>query len=179
MPPEWSKPSVEEPMSRSQYRSKTVYVIYIAAPPERVWQGLTSPDFTRQYFFGLSAESDWAVGSDFILRKEDGQVHVQGKVLECAPPWKLSVSWRVESIEEFKRLPECIVTYEIVDVGDAVRLTMTEGHLIELDEKIVEGGRQGWPVILSSLKSLIETGRPIIVKMEPPKEMLEAVKRMK
>ena len=59
--------------------------------------------------------------------------------------------------------------------GEAVRLTMTEAHPEPLDDKILEGGRQGWPVILSSLKSLIETGKPIVIKLEPPKEMLEAV----
>jgi hypothetical protein len=62
--------------------------------------------------------------------------------------------------------------------GDAVRLTMTESHERELSEDILSGGRTGWPAILSSLKSLLETGKPLAVKMEPPLKMLEALKRL-
>jgi uncharacterized protein YndB with AHSA1/START domain len=107
----------------------------------------------------------------------DGRVDVEGKVKECDLPRRLSVTWRVMWIEEMRKLPECLVTYQIDTLGEAVRLTMSESHQWDVPEAILAGGRQGWPVILSSLKSLLETGKPLVVKLEPPKEMLEAVKR--
>jgi len=69
--------------------------------------------------------------------------------------------------EEYRHLPECIVTFQIDPLGDLVRLTMTESHPTPIDEKYLEGGRRGWPVILSGLKSLLETGRPL-PKFEMP-----------
>jgi hypothetical protein len=76
-----------------------------------------------------------------------------------------------------RKLPECLVTYEIEALGDAVRLTMSESHQWDVPDEILSGGRMGWPLIMSSLKSLLETGKPIVVKVPPPKEMLEAVRR--
>jgi hypothetical protein len=70
------------------------------------------------------------------------------------------------------------VTYEIAEAGDAVRLTMTESHERDLPEDILCGGRAGWPAILSSLKSVLETGKPLAVKMEPPLKMLAALKEL-
>ena len=157
---------------------KTVYVTYIAAPAEKVWAALTEPEFTRQYFFGRSIELERKVGGTFILRMPDGRVDVQGRVVECDPPRKLSVTWRVEWIEMMRKLPECLVTYQIEALDGAVRLTLTEAYQWDVPDDILAGGRMGWPLILSSLKSLIETGKPIVVKIEPPKEMLEAVKRV-
>lgn len=78
---------------------------------------------------------------------------------------------------EFKGLPACLVTYEVDTTGDCVRLTMTESHSWDIPDPILAGGRTGWPAILSSLKSMLETGKPLSVKMEPPKGMIEAVAR--
>jgi len=164
-------------MTEPTFKPKTVYVTYIAAPPEKVWTALTSPEFTRQYFFGRTIELTPSVGGSFILRMPDGRVDVQGKVVEYDPPRKLSVTWRVEWIEEMRKLPECLVTWQVEALDGAVRLTMTEAHQWDVPDEILAGGRMGWPLILSSLKSLLETGKPIVVKVEPPKEMLEAVKR--
>jgi len=157
---------------------KSVYVTYIAAPAEKVWAALTEPEFTRQYFFGRSIELERKVGGTFILRMPDGRVDVQGRVVECDPPRKLAVTWRVEWIEMMRKLPECLVTYQIEALDGAVRLTLTEAYQWDVPDDILAGGRAGWPLILSSLKSLMETGKPIMVKVEPPKEMLEAVKRV-
>jgi uncharacterized protein YndB with AHSA1/START domain len=107
----------------------------------------------------------------------DGRVDVQGRVVECDSPRKLAVTWRVEWIEEMRKLPECLVTYQIDALDGAVRLTMSEAHQWDVPDEILAGGRMGWPLILSSLKSLLETGKGIVVKLEPPKEMLEAVRR--
>ncbi len=139
----------------------TVYVNYIAASPEKVWTALTDAAFTVQYFFGRRIESDWKVGSTVLYLKEDGRVDVQGRILVCDEPRLLSYTWRVMWLDEYRGLPEAIVTFQIDPLGDVVRLTMTESHPTAIDDKYLEGGRRGWPVILSGLKTLLETGRPL------------------
>jgi uncharacterized protein YndB with AHSA1/START domain len=163
----------------ARFTPKTVYVTYIAATPEKVWQALISSDFTRKYFWERSIELEPKLGGDFVLRLPDGSVNVQGKVVAYDPPRKLAVTWHVEWPDEFRKLPECLVTYEIAQAGEAVRLTMTESHSWEVPDAILSGGRMGWPAILSSLKSLLETGKPLAIKMEPPKEMLDSIKRLR
>lgn len=138
-----------------------VTVIYIATSPDKVWAALTEPDLCRQFFFGRFPECDWRVGAPFKLWQENGVLDVAGKVLVCDPPKRLSVTWHVEWVEELRHLPEVIVTYEIDDLGDVVRLTATESHPTPIDPKYYEGGRRGWPIILSGLKTLLETGRPL------------------
>jgi uncharacterized protein YndB with AHSA1/START domain len=163
----------------SQFKPKTVYVTYIAAAPEKVWQALTAPEFTRKYFWERSIELEAKPGGAFALRLPDGRLNVQGKVIDCDPPRKLSVTWCVEWPEEFRKLPECLVTYEIAHAGKPTRLIMTESHSWDVPEAILSGGHMGWPAILSSLKSLLETGKPLAVEMEPPRAMFEAIKRLK
>ncbi len=89
----------------------------------------------------------------------------------------VEIDHRVGGDFEMRKLPECLVTFQIDALGEAVRLTMTEAHQWDVPDEILAGGRQGWPLILSSLKSLLEAGKPIVVKMEPPKEMLEAMRQ--
>ena len=148
----------------------TVYVTYIATTPEQLWAALTSSEFTRQYLFNRTVESDWNRGSQWILRMPDGRVDVKGEVRESAPPRKLVVSWNVDWIVE--KLPEAVVSYEIEPVGGGVvRLTMTEAHPTPIPAHLLEGGRRGWPMILSGLKSLLETGKPLNIPVpQPPKE---------
>ena len=140
----------------------TVYVIYIATTREKLWVALTESAFTRQYFFGRAVESDWRTGSPWLLRRPDGVVDVKGEVRESAPPCKLVLSWRVDSSEEARKLPEAVVTYDIEPVGDGVvRLTMTEAHPTPIPAALLEGGRRGWPMILSGLKTWLETGQTL------------------
>jgi uncharacterized protein YndB with AHSA1/START domain len=148
----------------------TAYVTYIATTPEKLWAALTSSEFTRQYFFGRSVESDWNEGSPWILRMPDGRVDVKGEVRESDPPRKLVVSWNVDWAPE--KLPEAVVSYEIEPVGGGVvRLTMTEAHPTPIPANLLEGGRRGWPMILSGLKSLLETGKPLNIPVpQPPRE---------
>jgi len=91
----------------------------------------------------------------------DGRIDCQGKVLESDAPRRLALTWHVEWIEEMRRLPETIVTFQIDALGDVVRFMVTEFPPQGIDEKYLEGGRKGWPIILSGLKSLLETGRPM------------------
>jgi uncharacterized protein YndB with AHSA1/START domain len=165
-------------MNTDNFRPDTVYTIYIASTPEKVWQALTTAEFSRQYFFGFAVELESKVGGSFIVRAPDGSTHIDGEVLACDPPRKLSVTWKVNWPGLVKKLGQTVVTYEIAQAGDAVRLTMTESHERELPEDILSGGRAGWPAILSSLKSLLETGKPLAVKLEPPLKMLAALKEL-
>jgi uncharacterized protein YndB with AHSA1/START domain len=137
------------------------FVIYIVATPERLWEALTNGEFTRQYFFGRRMESDWKIGSPWQLVMEDGRIDCQGKVLESDPSRRLTLTWHVEWMEELRRLPETTVTVQIDALGDVVRLTVSEFHPEGIDEKYLEGGRKGWPIILSGLKTLLETGRSL------------------
>ena len=160
----------------ARFKPKTVYVTYIAATPERVWQALTDPAFTKQYFGNFAIDVEPRAGGAFFLRYPDGRVHMSGRVLDWSPPRRFSCTWVVEGMPEFRELPECIVTYDIEQAGGAVKLTMTESHSWEVPDAILDGGRTGWPAILSSLKSVLETGKPLDVKLAPPDRMVEAVK---
>ena len=74
----------------AKFKPKTVYVIYIASTPEKVWQALTDPAFTRQYFFGFAVDVEPKVGGAFRLLTPDGRVHVRGEVAEWAPPYRFA-----------------------------------------------------------------------------------------
>ena len=115
-------------MNEPTFVPKTVYVTYIAAAAETVWTALTDPEFTKQFFFGRTVEIEPKVGGSFILRMPDGRIDVQGRVIDRNPPRRLAVTWCVEWIEEMRKLPECLVTYQIDVLGAAVRLTMSEAH---------------------------------------------------
>jgi uncharacterized protein YndB with AHSA1/START domain len=161
----------------SKFKPKTVYVTYIDAPLEKVWRALIDPAFTKQYFFGFAIDVEPRAGGAFRLLAPDGSTHVSGEVLEWSPPHRLCVTWRVAGMKDFGELPECLVSYDVVQAGGCVQLTMMESHSWDVPEAILKGGQSGWPKILSSLKSVLETGKPLSIKMEPPKEMMEAVRQ--
>jgi uncharacterized protein YndB with AHSA1/START domain len=165
-------------MNLGDFKPAIVYTIYIASTPEKVWQALTTAEFSRKYFFGNAVEIDLRVGGAFIVRTPDGALHINGEVIECDPPKKLTITFNVNWPALIEKLGPTLVTYEIEPAGDAVRLTMTEAHDRPLDDDILSGGRQGWPAILSSLKSVLETGVPLVVKMGPPQRMLDALKKL-
>lgn len=86
--------------------------------------------------------------------------------------------WLIEGTGEYGQLPECLVAYDIEPSGEGVKVTMTESHWWEVPDAILSGGRMGWPKVMSSLKSMLETGKPLSTSNEgPPPEMVEAVKR--
>ena len=165
-------------MKIDDFKPTTVYTIYIASTPEEVWEALTSSEFSRKYFFGNSVEVDLRVGGAYLVRAPDGGLHISGEVIECVLHRRLSVTFNVNWPELVEKLGPTLVTYEIEQAGEAVRLTMTESHDRTLDDDILSGGRQGWPAILSSLKSLLETGQPLTIKMAPPQQMLAALRKM-
>ena len=172
-----SKPEAAN-LDPGNFKPAIVYTIYIAASPEKVWQALTSAEFSRKYFSGFAIEADLKIGGDFIARAPDGSVHIGGEVIECDPPRKLTVTWNVNWPALVEKLGPTLVTYEIEPAGDVVKLTMLQSHDRDISEDILSGGRTGWPAILSSLKSLLETGQALTIKMAPPERMLAALKEM-
>jgi uncharacterized protein YndB with AHSA1/START domain len=165
-------------MNIDNFRPAIVYTIYIASTPEKVWQALTTAEFSRKYFSGLAVEAELKVGGAFLVRTPDGSVHISGEVIECDPPRKLTITWNVNWPALIEKLGPTLVTYEIEQAGDAVKLTLIQAHDREIEEDILSGGRQGWPAILSSLKSLLETGDALAIKMAPPQRMLDALMRL-
>jgi uncharacterized protein YndB with AHSA1/START domain len=165
-------------MNLGDFKPAIVYTIYIASTPEKVWEALTSAEFSRKYFFGFDVEIEQKVGGAFVIRMPDGSVHISGEVIECAAPSRLSITWNVNWPGLVDKLGVTLVSYDIEPAGEAVRLTMTEAHDRPLSDDILSGGRAGWPAILSSLKSVLETGNPLAVKMGPPRAMLEALKQL-
>ena len=156
----------------AKFRPRTVYVTYIASTPERVWQALIDPAFTAQYFFGRTAEIAPKAGGSFVMRMPDGRVDIKGEVVE----W--STTWTVDWDTDMRELPPCLVSCDIEPAGDNVKLTMTESYSWDVPEALLAGGRAGWPAILSSLKSVLETGKPLSIKMEPPREMMAALQQV-
>jgi uncharacterized protein YndB with AHSA1/START domain len=165
-------------MDISKFKPTLVHTIYIASTPERVWQALISAEFSRQYFLGNSVEIEPKVGGAFIVRTPNGALHISGEVIECEPQKKLTMTFNVNWPALIEKLGQTLVTYEIEPASEAVRLTLTEAHDRPISDDILSGGRQGWPAILSSLKSVLETGKPLVIKMAPPQRMLDALKAM-
>ena len=162
----------------TKFKPAIVYTIYIASTPEKVWQALTSAEFSRKYFFGNAVEVDLRIGGAYIVRTPDGALHISGEVIECDPPKKLTITFNVNWPELIEKLGPTLVTYEIEQAGEAVKLTLLQSHDRQLSDDILSGGRQGWPAILSSLKSVLETGNALAVAMVPPQRMLDALKAM-
>ena len=141
-------------------RSRFLYVIYIAASAETVWKALLDGEFTRQYWEHENV-SDWTPGSAWEHRRADGdrKVAILGEVLEASPPNRLVITW-AEPSDRGRKDRHSRVTFEIEPVADMVRLTITHDDLepgSAMERKITDG----WPRVLSSLKSLLETGRAL------------------
>lgn len=138
-------------------RSSYVYVTYIRATPEALWEALTAPDFMRRYWFGTHIETEWKAGAPWKMVYPDGRITDSGEVLECEPPRRIVLKWQHELRPELKAegLARCVIALE--PQAGAVKLTIT--HTIErASSKLIEAVSGGWPRILSNLKSLLETG---------------------
>jgi uncharacterized protein YndB with AHSA1/START domain len=145
-----------------------VYVTYIRTTQEKLWEALTKPEFTRQYWFGIWQDCAWTVGASWKLTFADGRVADAGEVLEIVPPRRLVLKWRHQLNPELHAEGDSRATFELEQLDELVKLTV----LHEIDQtgsKFIEAVSGGWPMILSSLKSLLETGQPHARTGELPK----------
>ena len=141
-------------------KSKYVYVVYIATTADQVWQAITEGDIASQYW-GHANVSDWKVGSkwEHRLATDPSTVRVLGKVVEANPPSRLVISWAapadVDNPSQYSR-----VAFDIIPIDDMVKLTVTHDEL-EAGSNMEKGITEGWPRVLSSMKSFLETGKPL------------------
>ena len=137
-----------------------VYVTYIRTSPQKLWDALTKPEFIKQYWFNMTQESEWKVGASWKMLFSDGRIADAGEVLEIDPPRRLVLKWSNQFRPELKEEGPSRCVYDLEQDGDVMRLTIT--HSSERDgAKVIEAVSGGWPRVLSSLKSLLETGKPM------------------
>jgi uncharacterized protein YndB with AHSA1/START domain len=137
-----------------------VYVTYIKTSKKKLWSALTDSEIIKKYWFGLSIESDWKIGSSWKFFNDD-ELMDSGKILESVPQKRLVRSWQNEWKAALKKegISRCV--YEIEPIGKSVKLTVT--HSIDRsNSKFIEAVSQGWPMCISNLKSLLETGNVVL-----------------
>ncbi len=156
----------EEPMMDTQNSGKRpwtagptekVFEVYIRTTPERLWEAITDEELRRKYNFGASASSDWTPGSRYELTS-GSMMLAEGENLEVDPPRRLVQSFNALWSEDVKKEGTSRVTWEIEQVDDSCRLTVTHDQLREDAHGELYGG---WPMILSGLKTLLETGETL------------------
>jgi uncharacterized protein YndB with AHSA1/START domain len=146
-------------MSRPEF----VYVTYIETTPEKLWEALTSSEFTRRYWFNTEVRSDWMVGSPIALVM-DGKTTDVGEILEADRPRRLSYTFKHVLDAELKKEPASKVVVTIEPHGKVVKLTLTHEGFVE-GGKMLDGISKGWPAILASLKSLLESGTALAIPL--------------
>lgn len=150
----------------SPEKTRFVYVTYIRSTPDKVFEAITRPEVARRYW-GHENVSDWQPGSAWqhVRANEQRTVNVVGKVVEVAPPTRLVITWASPSQAEdpaaYSR-----VSFDVEPYDGMVRLTVTHDEL-EAGSGMDKGIRHGWPIVLASLKSLLETGQGIDVFAKP------------
>ena len=145
-----------------------VYVTYIRTTPEKLWDALTEEAFTRNYWFGYWQDCAWTTGAAWKLTSPDGQVTDAGQVLEIDPPRRLVLQWCHQLRPELQDEGDSTATFELEQLDELMKLTVI--HTIDRQRsKLIEAVSGGWPMILSSLKSLLETGTGYRRTSAPPK----------
>ncbi len=137
-----------------------VYVTYIATTPEKLWKALTEPDITTRYWQHVNV-SDWQPGSTWEHRDSgvQGTSLLVGRVLEASPPRRLILTWAFPDDAE-REERHTRVAFDVEPIRGVVRLTVTHDHL-EPESDMLRGITDGWPKVLSSLKSFLEVGQPL------------------
>ena len=139
-----------------------VYVTYIETTPEKLWEALTSSAFSERYWWGTRVVSDWKVGSPVALEWR-GKVTDTGVIVEADPPRRLSYTWANTS-EEFRNERPSRATFAIEPYGKLVKLTLTHEDF-EQGSKMLNAISKGWPAIMSSLKTMLESGQALDVPL--------------
>ena len=135
-------------------KPELVYTTYIRSTPKKTWDAITKPEFTREYWGGLANVSDWKKGSKWEHLTKENEAWILGKVVESAPPKRLVLTWADPDLLK----DESRVTFEIEAVEDMVCLVVTHDRF-KTGSKMAEKVASGWPRVLSSLKSFLETGK--------------------
>ncbi len=143
-----------------------VYVTYIRTTAEKLWDALLKPEFTRLYWFGVRLESDWKKGSRWTMLHPDGRITDGGEVLESERPKRLVLKWRNEFRPELKAEGFARCAIEIEPSPQGMKLTITH-EIDKAGSKLIAAVAGGWPRILSSLKTLLETGQPLPTTDQP------------
>jgi len=146
------------------HKPEFVYVTYIETTPEKLWEALTDGDFTERYWFGARLKSDWKVGSTFEMLRSDGTVSDAGKVVEVDRPRRLAYTF-INQSDKYRNEFPALATFVLEPYGKLVKLTLTHEGFAE-GSKFFNGVSKGWPAILSSLKSILETGHPLEIPFE-------------
>ena len=151
-----------------------VYATYIRTTPEKLWEALTNGDFSQKYWMGFRIELEQKAGGAIRIYPPKGSDHTcgdhEGKVLECEPYRKLVYTWNQNDKPEVaaKRKGPSRVTYELTPMGEQVRFRLIHENLlpddVETSPNTWKGINNGWPAVISSLKSLLETGEAIAFK---------------
>jgi uncharacterized protein YndB with AHSA1/START domain len=147
-------------------KPKHVYEVYIRTTPEKLWEAITRPEMTRQYFYGTEARSDWKVGSAVRHVGADGETKLDGKVLEFDPPRRLVTTFCAVHDADAKKDRPSRVTWEIVPRGEVCLLTLTHDDFDGVTATYKQVG-MGWNPVLSGLKTLVETGKPLVIGPAP------------
>ena len=146
------------------HQEKFVYVSYIKTTPEELWEALTGSEFTRQYWIGNGVESDWRPGSPVKFIKPDGTLVLMGKVLACEQFKVLSYTWSYQIDEAMRAEKPSRVTFLLERVApnpELVKLTVTHDEFPD-NSVVFPQISDGWPMVLSGLKTLLETKHGII-----------------
>ncbi len=135
------------------------YAIYIKTTSEKLWKALTDPEFTEKYWWGRRLATDWKVGSEIKALYDGNKIDWLGKVLIYQPLTKLSYTFHLEGKPAISKDAPSIVTMEIAPAGKfVVRLTVTHENL---SANALEDVGEGWPQLLNSMKSLLESGEAL------------------
>jgi uncharacterized protein YndB with AHSA1/START domain len=140
------------------------YISYIETTAEKLWDALTNSEFTTRYWWDTSVISDWKVGSPVSL-VINGLTTDVGKILKADRPRRLSYSFHHILNERALKERPSRVTFALEPKGELVKLTLIHEGFAD-DSVVVDGISKGWPAILSSLKSLLETGKPLVIPID-------------
>jgi uncharacterized protein YndB with AHSA1/START domain len=139
-----------------------VFAVYIRTTPEKLWDAITNGELTQKYFFdGILQAKELAVGTPMTyLEAGTGRLLTDGEVLEIDRPRKLVQTWRAAYVPEDARDPDSRITWEITPLGASCKLTVTHDQ-VSGETQTAKGTVEGWAMILSGLKTLLETGAPL------------------
>jgi uncharacterized protein YndB with AHSA1/START domain len=136
------------------------YEIYIAAPPSTVWKGLIDGDITRQYVYGTRFESELKKGAPYAYLGDGDFRVVDGQILEVEPEKRLVMTWSAHWDDSVSKDRASRVTYELSASGPSTRLRLVHDDF-DRQRATYTGSIEGWPLMLSSLKTIVETGKPL------------------